>query len=193
MGKECLCYKQDVTMHWETQLCGTSLLALWPWSRGDNLMLSTESKTLEPHFTCKPCNIFSERGEVLRGWVWFFKPLCTQVRGTGQVRWGFVVLPAPCVLNCCFCLCRLGASSLDALRLEILVGCWTTSWLPNSTAQAVWPMSRVLEACLTNSTISSRGPQTVSTRVWPSVGTGNIWESSTVTVAGWATCLSTGP
>lgn len=92
-------------------------------------------------------------------------------------------------LNCYFCLCRLGVSSLDALRSGILVGCWTTSWPPNCTAQAVWPTSHVQEACPTNSITSSLGPQTVSMRVWPLAGTGESWESSTVELASRAACM----
>lgn len=75
--------------------------------------------------------------------------------------------------DCYFCPCRLEASSPGALRLGILVGCWTTSWPPSCTALEAWPMSRVLGACPTSSTISSLGPQMASMRAWPLVGTGD--------------------
>ena len=70
---------------------------------------------------------------------------------------------------------RLVASSPGALRSGTLAGCWTTSWPLSCTARAVWPTSRVREACPTSLTISSLEPRMASTRAWPLVGTGDLF------------------
>lgn len=92
----------------------------------------------------------------------------------GPVILGLVIPSSSLFLSdCCFCPCRLEASSPGALRSGIQVGCWTTSWPPSCTALAAWPTSRVLGACPTSSTILSLGPRMVSMRAWPSAGTGD--------------------